>query len=83
MLEMLLSRWDPEKLKKNVITSQQRRLFIQKVLLTGNHTSWDYQPFRDAAKEYVRPAVNTNPTKTKALYRFPYKEPMPPDNPRS
>jgi choline-sulfatase len=83
MLADILSRWDPVTMKEDIIRSQKRRLFIQKVLLQGNRTPWDYQPYRDASKEFVRSAANTDTTMTKGLARFPYMEPVPPDTPRS
>ena len=82
MLATILERWDPVTMKEEIIRSQKRRLFIQKVLLQGNRAPWDYQPYRDASKEFVRSATNTDTTMTKGLARFPYMEPVPPDTPR-
>ncbi len=50
----VLSRWDPVGLAARVAESQLTRLFIQRSLRTGRHTSWDYQPHRDAGTEYFR-----------------------------
>lgn len=83
MLDDILSRWDPVTMKEDILRSQKRRRFIQKVLLQGNRSPWDYQPYRDASKEFVRSAADTNTTMTKGLARFPYMEPVPPDTPRS
>lgn len=82
MLADILSRWDPAGMKETIIQSQKRRRYIQKVLLKGNRAPWDYQPYRDASKEFVRSASDTNTTMTKGLARFPYMEPVPPDTPR-
>jgi len=82
MLADILSRWDPAGMKEKIIQSQKRRRYIQKVLLKGNRAPWDYQPYRDASKEFVRSASDTNTTMTKGLARFPYMEPVPPDTPR-
>jgi choline-sulfatase len=82
MLSEIHSRWDAADIKERILKSQKRRLYIQKVLLKGNRTPWDYQPYRDASKEFVRSSVDTNTTMTKGLARFPYMEPVPPDNPR-
>lgn len=82
MLADILERWDPVTLKQDIIRSQKRRLFVQQVLLKGNRAPWDYQPYRDASKEFVRSALNASTTMTKGLARFPYMEPVPPDTPR-
>ena len=82
MLRTILSRWDPAAIKKDVIRSQRRRRFLQGVLLSGNRTPWDYQPYRDASREFVRSAKDSNTTMTKGLARFPYMEPVAPDSPR-
>ena len=83
MLADILSRWDPAAMKADIMRSQKRRHFVQKVLLQGNRAPWDYQPYRDASKEFVRSAGSTNTTLTKGLARFPYLEPVAPDTPRS
>ena len=82
MLADILSRWNPDAMKQDIIVSQKRRHFIQQVLLKGNRASWDYQPYRDASKEFVRSSKDTSTTMTKGLARFPYMEPVPPDTPR-
>jgi len=83
MLDEILARWDPVEMKKDIIQSQKRRHFVQRVLLQGNRAPWDYQPYRDASKEFVRSATNTDTTMTKGLARFPYMDPVPPNTPRS
>ena len=82
MLEEIRARWNPAQIKQDVIRSQRRRLYIQSTLLKGNRAPWDYQPYRDASKEFVRSAKDTSTTMTKGLARFPYLEPVPPDFPR-
>ena len=82
MLADILSRWNLDAMKQDIIVSQKRRHFIQQVLLKGNRASWDYQPYRDASKEFVRSSKDTSTTMTKGLARFPYMEPVPPDTPR-
>ena len=82
MLKEIFARWDPVRIKKDIIQSQRRRRYIQSTLLKGNRAPWDYQPYRDASKEFVRSARDTNTTMTKGLARFPYMEPVPPDFPR-
>ena len=78
----VLKRWDYSGLEKTILDSQQRRLFAQESLLQGSWTSWDYQPPADAARKYVRGAVDPNTTATKAKKRFPFVVAYPPDHPR-
>ncbi len=62
---VILSRWDPVALKADVIASQQRRHFVQRVILTGEPTPWDFQPQKDASKQYLR--TGGSPTHVKGL----------------
>lgn len=73
-------RWDAAALKAQVIDSQRRRLFAHKILLTGRHTPWDFQPHRDAATAYVRNFGIAEDT-LKATARLPAVAPVPPDFP--
>jgi len=83
MAQAIQQRWDSKQLKADIIASQRRRLYVQKTLLSGTRHAWDYQPFKDAASQYVRSARNTDTTLTKGLARYPYVEPFPPDTPRT
>jgi len=83
MLAEILQRWDSNKIKENIIQSQNRRKFLQSVLLKGKRSSWDYEPYRDSSVEFVRSSVDTDTTMTKGLARFPYMEPITPHTPRS
>jgi len=83
MLAMILNRWDPTAIKQDVLQSQRRRRYLQSVLLKGDRSPWDYQPYRDASREFVRSVKDSNTTMTKGLARFPYMEPVPPDTPRA
>ncbi len=76
-------RWNAGKLEETIIASQRRRLFVQECLLKGAWTGWDYQPFVDATRSYVRGAVDPNTTATKARRRLPFVADTPPDHPRS
>jgi choline-sulfatase len=49
-----LARWDEESLRADVIASQRRRRFVGAALMQGRHSSWDYQPRRDASASYMR-----------------------------
>ena len=49
MLNTILKRWDGESIKQQIIRSQNRRKFLQKVLLTGKRSPWDYVPYSRTA----------------------------------
>jgi choline-sulfatase len=76
------SRWDYDRLERDILQSQKRRLFVQQALLKGKWTGWDHQPFVDATRAYVRGAIDPNTTATKALRRLPFVAEVPPHNPR-
>ena len=77
----MLKRWDPVTLKADIIASQQRRHFLQKTMQAGAAPMWDFQPFQDASKQYLR--SGNSPTHVKGLARFPFVSPKPPDHPRA
>lgn len=52
--EEVFRQWNPKALREDIWQSQRRRLWLAKVLTTGRHTPWDWQPHRDAARQYVR-----------------------------
>ena len=76
------TRWDCERLERDILQSQKRRLFVQQALLKGKWTGWDHQPYVDATRAYVRGAIDPNTTATKALRRLPFVDEVPPHNPR-
>jgi choline-sulfatase len=47
-------RWDLDRLKGEVLSSQRRRRFVYGALTTGQVTPWDFQPWEDASKRYYR-----------------------------
>ncbi|MDE0170092.1 MAG: choline-sulfatase [bacterium] len=47
-------RWDSGAIREQVLTSQRTRQLIHDAMETGERTSWDYAPVRDAANEFVR-----------------------------
>lgn len=47
-------RWDLDRLKREVLSSQRRRRFVYKALTTGRVSPWDFQPWEDASKRYYR-----------------------------
>ena len=63
------SRWDPEKLRKNIIQSQQARFAVDKAMGHGAGQHWDYNPPRDASNEYVRNHIEW--TEADKRQRFP------------
>jgi len=48
------TRWDSTAIRENVLATQKQRRAIHASMEAGLLTSWDYQPLRDAANEYVR-----------------------------
>ncbi|MGH6799629.1 MAG: sulfatase-like hydrolase/transferase, partial [Roseiarcus sp.] len=50
-------RWDLVELDAKVRASQRRRRLVDAALNTGAIHAWDFQPFRDAARQYIRNSV--------------------------
>ena len=66
-------RWRSDKIDADVRASQRRRRIVDAALTRGEPKSWDFQPFKDAARSYVR---NTIPLDDlEAMARFPRVEP--------
>ena len=62
-------RWRLDALDAEVRASQRRRRVVDEALNKGQPKSWDFQPFKDAARTYVR---NTIPLDDlEAMARFP------------
>ncbi|NIQ53869.1 MAG: sulfatase-like hydrolase/transferase, partial [Gammaproteobacteria bacterium] len=70
--------WDGEAVREAVIASQRRRRTAHAALMTGASQSWDYQPWRDASRQYNR---NTGGEMydTDRRARIPYRDPPAPD----
>jgi choline-sulfatase len=81
-VEEIQQRFEPDRIKREVLASQRRRLFLHTTLTTGTHTPWDYQVRKDASKQYVRSVSTTSTTATKAKARYPFVPTVPPDTPR-
>jgi choline-sulfatase len=47
-------RWDARALREAVLASQRARRALWPALTAGRYNAWDYQPPRDASREYVR-----------------------------
>lgn len=73
------ARWDLQALRQRVIDSQRRRRLVAQALMTGQHTPWDFQPYRDASKQYMRNHLDLNELERTA--RFPSPEVPEPDFP--
>jgi choline-sulfatase len=62
-------RWDMPALHAAVLDSQRRRHLVYDALRRGRYTSWDFQPFRDAGRQYVRNDQDLGDLE--AMARFP------------
>ena len=47
-------RWDLQAIERDVLESQRQRRLVAAGLLAGAHTPWDFQPFTDASRQWVR-----------------------------
>jgi choline-sulfatase len=48
------ARWDMGALAHRVLESQRERQLVGEALGTGDSPTWDFQPYADASKQYVR-----------------------------
>jgi choline-sulfatase len=62
-------RWDLTALDAQVRASQRRRRVVDAALNTGEPRAWDFQPPRDASKQYVRNTIPLDALEARA--RFP------------
>ena len=62
-------RWDLPLLQAEVIASQRRRHLVDAALRNGRYTPWDFQPRRDASRQYVRNDQDLGDLE--AMARFP------------
>src|SRR5271156_1662496 len=62
-------RWDLAALDADVRLSQRRRRMVAAALNEGTIRAWDFQPFRDAAREYIRNSMDLDDLE--AMARFP------------
>jgi choline-sulfatase len=63
------ARWRLDEVHAAVLTSQRRRHLVYSALRRGRYTPWDFQPFRDATRSYIRNDQELNDLEAKA--RFP------------
>jgi choline-sulfatase len=62
-------RWNLAQVHQEVLASQQRRHLVYGALRKGRYTPWDFQPLRDATRQYVRNDQELNDLE--AMARFP------------
>ena len=67
--EEVADRWNSQQLRDNVIATQKQRRAIHAAMEAGAAEPWDYNPPRDASREYVR--NNMDWTVAAERYRFP------------
>ncbi len=75
----LLEGWDPQDIARRVADSQRRRLFLKAVCEAEDYPAWTWTPPVDARRQYVRAGGSVGPTNAKAMARFPFVPPTPPD----
>jgi choline-sulfatase len=75
-------RWNLKQINTDVLGSQKRRRWVQDQLNSVESKPWDFQPFTDASKQFVRGGKNSSPTAVKGRARFPFVSPKAPDTPR-
>ena len=62
-------RWRLAELDREVRASQRRRRIVDAALNKGEAHAWDFQPFRDASRQYVRNTIPLDDLEAQA--RFP------------
>jgi len=62
-------RWNLARVHAEVLASQRQRHLVYQALRTGRYTPWDFQPLRDAGREYVRNDQDLGDLE--AMARFP------------
>jgi choline-sulfatase len=75
--EVVFLKWDLENIHRQVLASQRRRKLVYRALRRGRYSPWDFQPFREAAQEYMRNHLDLNVLERTA--RFPSPEVPDPD----
>jgi len=54
----ILDGWDPVQFQADIEASQRLRSFLKEALFQGTYHPWDYQPFVDASRTWVRRSQN-------------------------
>ncbi|KCV28844.1 choline sulfatase enzyme C-terminal [Bordetella bronchiseptica 00-P-2730] len=76
------AKWDAAGLHQDILHSQARRRLVQQSRLQGDFPAWDYQPFTDASRQYVRAGAQSSPALVKGKLRYPPVAPTAPQHPR-
>jgi choline-sulfatase len=66
-------RWDFQEIDRAVRQSQRRRRVVHQALTTGKLNPWDFQPFRDASRQYMRNSIDLDDLE--AMSRYPRVRP--------
>ena len=66
MLSEARALWDAKALRDRIIKDQNRRRLINRSHKIGSAPVWDYQPYEDASKQYVRAGKWTTEVEAKA-----------------
>ena len=80
-MEEVSAKWDLESIHQEVVASQRRRKLVYRALRQGKYSSWDFQPFEDAAEKYMRNHLDLNVLERTA--RFPLPDVPDPDGTES
>jgi choline-sulfatase len=75
--EEIASNWNLENIHQQVLASQHRRRRVYSALRQGKYTPWDFQPYQDASRKYMRNNLDLNVLERTA--RFPSPETPDPD----
>ena len=70
--EEVAARWDSEKLRNDIITTQKSRHALHAAMEAGAGAHWDYNPPSDASQKYVRNHMDW--TEAAGRYRLELKE---------
>ena len=75
------ANWSSVALTKEMQESSRRRLFIQSARDASGAAAWDYEPRKDASRQYVRGGGDAaGATATKGRARYPFVPAKPPDS---
>ena len=75
----IAQRWDVPALHQAVLASQRRRRLVDRALMSGRMTPWDFQPHTDASRQYMRNTMELDDLERRA--RFPTPAVPAPDGP--
>ena len=62
------ARWNSQAIRDNVLATQKQRRAVHAAMENGLLTSWDYNPPRDASREYVRNHMDWTEAAAKTRY---------------